>query len=1045
MTSRKGNGISKKRGRAAAAADDEESVNDDDSQTGWNSDEDQLFYKSVKGGHDSDDYDEDDEEGGILLSDMIAYNESKRKDSKKDKKAAKVVPKVQQPVYESEEGSEMEDDEDEMEDEDLDEMDAEEDDEDDEEDDDEEMGSDDLDEDEDEDDDEADDEAKQQKLVNAIKRFSNADEATERQKSLQKSFAQRAESSIVAPSKGLGFSALFDGIDTAGLSAMKSQLKDLEKTQQAAPKYVEKVVAARIEREETYAANKEDMGKWHETIMQNRNVTTLDLAQDKRRPHRAKTLVNSFVPTTDFEKEISMVVLKAGATDEAMAKKERELLEASNLTPEEIQLRQAELAKVRALLFYEQMKRHRVNKIKSKAYRTIQRKKRNKADGAAVSEDAEDGEDNEAAAAQREKAAVARIRERMDLKHKNTSKWAKMALQYGHSDKELRDAYHESVRMGHELTRKMHEDVNEDRDSDDEGDGGGVYSDDDEDPQKKKRRISAMAKREIEAAYAEDGNAVGEEVHKGKYRKLFEMDFMKRASEVSRERAKEEAQQVLKEIAAMEDDMGGYDSDYDHTLSSSMEQQQASAAAPVVIAQKKVGLVKKAGLNLDADHDAHQQMLKRAAAAVAATNAAAAEAVAAKKNAVVIEQSHEEEEEEESNPWLEESQAGGRRNSSRSKSGAQKEDVAIKVSTTTNINSVPGAKGAQKRDNGKQQKKTGSSNSNGDLQVIQQVDVLLDKDAVTTSSSNPTTSKASGAVGKKGNKAVAAAPVASELTNDQSGKKRPRSDSTASSSSQQQQPQTGAKKAILAATSQEDLVRQAFSGPDYEAEYQQHKQQTIDAELGLDQKQLKILKDGKEYFVHSDGYDSTLLSPMADHASFVVFLSFPFFRFFLLITVVLMLRVVKAGWGDWAGPGQMEVSPKILAKRDQRMMQVQREHETLRLNRADANLKNVTISEKRIKNAAKYKVAAVPYPFSSREEYERSLQMPVGGEWQASQVVSQLTQPEIKKRAGRIIAPIVLPKKVQATSVALMHKESQGGNGKMRHKKMAKMNVVGRS
>lgn len=158
-----------------------------------------------------------------------------------------------------------------------------------------------------------------------------------------------------------------------------------------------------------------------------------------------------------------------------------------------------------------------------------------------------------------------------------------------------------------------------------------------------------------------------------------------------------------------------------------------------------------------------------------------------------------------------------------------------------------------------------------------------------------------------------------------------------------------------------------------------------------------------------------------------------------------MLRVVKAGWGDWAGPGQMEVSPKILAKRDQRMMQVQREHETLRLNRADANLKNVTISEKRIKNAAKYKVAAVPYPFSSREEYERSLQMPVGGEWQASQVVSQLTQPEIKKRAGRIIAPIVLPKKVQATSVALMHKESQGGNGKMRHKKMAKMNVVGRS
>ena len=47
-----------------------------------------------------------------------------------------------------------------------------------------------------------------------------------------------------------------------------------------------------------------------------------------------------------------------------------------NLSPEELRERQAELAKVKALMFYEQMKRHRLNKIKSKAYRRIRKRQR---------------------------------------------------------------------------------------------------------------------------------------------------------------------------------------------------------------------------------------------------------------------------------------------------------------------------------------------------------------------------------------------------------------------------------------------------------------------------------------------------------------------------------------------------------------------------------------------------------------------------------------------------------------------------------------------
>lgn len=44
---------------------------------------------------------------------------------------------------------------------------------------------------------------------------------------------------------------------------------------------------------------------------------------------------------------------------------ETEALVARGFTLEQVKDRQAELAKMRALLFYEQQKRHRINKIKS--------------------------------------------------------------------------------------------------------------------------------------------------------------------------------------------------------------------------------------------------------------------------------------------------------------------------------------------------------------------------------------------------------------------------------------------------------------------------------------------------------------------------------------------------------------------------------------------------------------------------------------------------------------------------------------------------------
>ena len=103
---------------------------------------------------------------------------------------------------------------------------------------------------------------------------------------------------------------------------------------------------------------------------------------------------------------------------------------------------------------------------------------------------------------------------------------------------------------------------------------------------------------------------------------------------------------------------------------------------------------------------------------------------------------------------------------------------------------------------------------------------------------------------------------------------------------------------------------------------------------------------------------------------------------------------VKAGWGDWAKPGEGQlISQKILNNRDRLLAQVNSENSAKVAARKDsaAKLLNVVISERRIKTASKYKVADIPHPFTSREEYERSLQMPLGGEVSGVRSASQPT------------------------------------------------------
>lgn len=83
----------------------------------------------------------------------------------------------------------------------------------------------------------------------------------------------------------------------------------------------------------------------------------------------------------------------------------------------------------------------------------------------------------------------------------------------------------------------------------------------------------------------------------------------------------------------------------------------------------------------------------------------------------------------------------------------------------------------------------------------------------------------------------------------------------------------------------------------------------------------------------------------------------------------------------------------MVKKRQRLLKNLDEKKAELRAGRTDGALANVILSEKRIKTTAKYKLADVPHPFKTREEYERSLQMPVGSKFHLLTVPLILTPP----------------------------------------------------
>jgi len=183
-----------------------------------------------------------------------------------------------------------------------------------------------------------------------------------------------------------------------------------------------KVVEQRASRQVQYQLTKKDVSKWQALVAANRRAP--HLAFDHEQPHAPKnttaTLADKFKPSSNLEQEVAKILNRGGlGSNKGVRRQEVDALQQNEVSIEEvcivtrcvqsvglapcvccillsfafflhdvqrtcvrcvggvcrqIKKRQGQLAKLKALLFYDELKRRRANKIKSKAYRRVRKR-----------------------------------------------------------------------------------------------------------------------------------------------------------------------------------------------------------------------------------------------------------------------------------------------------------------------------------------------------------------------------------------------------------------------------------------------------------------------------------------------------------------------------------------------------------------------------------------------------------------------------------------------------------------------------------------------
>ena len=229
---------------------------------------------------------------------------------------------------------------------------------------------------------------------------------------------------------------------------------------------------SQIDRTVAYDKTVKDVSKWAPIIQKNREAESIVFplqAQEASHNVSSHSLVSTFAPLTDMEKEISQLIQRDGITPKVNASEGTIALEADSLPTVHLNPDQLyrEIAKSRSSKFFSEIKAKRQAKIKSKKYRKMLAKERLRAEAEAIangnlSELARLGltsntaESEEIRRERKMKAEMERARERLTLKTRKVNKWAHDLLNRKHGDADGRLRVLEQVREKERLRQEIY-------------------------------------------------------------------------------------------------------------------------------------------------------------------------------------------------------------------------------------------------------------------------------------------------------------------------------------------------------------------------------------------------------------------------------------------------------------------------------------------------------------------------------------------------------------------------------------------------------------
>lgn len=305
-------------------------------------------------------------------------------------------------------------------------------------------------------------------------------------------------------------SVIGDSKEFFNLKKKVESFKDPAKIRKATVKApLAPILQDQINREVAYKSASKDISKWTSIIKSNREADNLSFPLNEPVHTYDSPLNLDDGPCTEMEKQISSILKQSNMESEEKIL-ENEDLALNKLSVEEAAERRAELQKLRALLFYQEQKLKRMAKIKSKTYRKILKKEKDRK--AANNEEDKDEEEEKLS------AEYARAKERLTLKHK--SKFHKN-LKGG---KESLQAINEQLDIHSKLMNKIQ---GGDSESEDE-----ILGEGDEFKENVMEVVDSIANEELDAP------------KKG----LFAMKFMQRAAEKKKQEALELAEQIKRDL-----------------------------------------------------------------------------------------------------------------------------------------------------------------------------------------------------------------------------------------------------------------------------------------------------------------------------------------------------------------------------------------------------------------------------------------------------------------------------------------------------------------